>query len=101
MFAAPRTRRFAYPEPEPLNPPSPAEPSHSIVIIDDSPTVRAVAEAALRRHGYAAIAFAGGLEAVAAFTRQDVAVPDLVLLDIELPKMDGFQILQLLRAKDE
>jgi DNA-binding response OmpR family regulator len=101
MFAAPRTRRFAYPEPAQLNPPSPAEPSHSIVIIDDSPTVRAVAEATLRRCGYTATAFAGGFEALAAFTRQEVAVPDLVLLDIELPKMDGFQIAQVLRSKDE
>jgi DNA-binding response OmpR family regulator len=101
MFAAPRTRRFAYPEPTSLNPPSPAEPLHSIVIIDDSPTVRVVAEATLRRCGYATTAFAGGFEALAAFTRQEVAVPDLVLLDIELPKMDGFQIAQVMRSKDE
>ena len=99
MFAAPRTRRFAYPEPAPLHPPAPAEPSHSIVIIDDSPTVRAVTEATLRRCGYAVTAFAGGLEALAAFSRQEVAVPDLVLLDIEMPKMDGFEVAQTLRSK--
>jgi CheY-like chemotaxis protein len=101
MYTAPRTRFFTYPEPAPHEPPPPSEPSHSIVIIDDSPTVRTVTEASLRRCGYAVTAFTGGLEALAAFTRQEVAVPDLVLLDIEMPKMDGYQVVQVLRAKEE
>lgn len=101
MHAAPRTRRFAYPEPAPQEPPSPAEPSHSIIIIDDSLTVRTITGASLRRCGYAVTTFAGGLEALAAFTRHEVAVPDLVLLDIEMPKMDGYEVAHILRAKDE
>jgi twitching motility two-component system response regulator PilG len=101
MNPASRTRRFSYPEPVPLEPPPPDLPSHSIVIIDDSPTVRKVAEACLRRCGYAVTCFEDGLAALAAFTRQELAPPDLLLLDIELPKMSGYQIAQVLRSKEQ
>ncbi len=101
MYPAPRTRRFAFPEVAPLEPPVAGAPTHSIVVIDDSPTVRAVAEACLRRSGYAVTCFKDGFEALAAFTRQEVGIPDLVLLDIELPRMDGYRIAQVLTSKDE
>lgn len=101
MYAAPRTRRFAFPEVAPVEPPVAGEPTHSIVVIDDSPTVRAVAEACLRRSGYAVTCFKDGFEALAAFSRHEVAVPDLVLLDIELPRMNGYQIAHILTNKDQ
>jgi CheY-like chemotaxis protein len=102
MHPAPRTRRFAYPpEPDAPEPPPPNLPPRSVVIIDDSRTVRAVADACLSRCGYAVTGFAGGIEALAAFARQQVAVPDLVLLDIGMPKMRGYEVAQNLRSRPE
>jgi CheY-like chemotaxis protein len=101
MHPAPHTRRFAYPEPTAPELPPPGEPPRSVVIIDDSPTVRAVAEACLSRCGYAVTGFAGGIEALAAFTRRQVAVPDLVLLDIGMPKMKGYEVAHILRSRPE
>ncbi|HEV2236241.1 MAG TPA: response regulator [Ktedonobacterales bacterium] len=101
MYPAPHTRRFAYPEPAAPEPPPPGAQPPSVVIIDDSRTVRAVAEACLSRCGYAVTGFAGGIEALAAFTRQQVAVPDLVLLDIGMPQMHGYEVAQILRSRPE
>lgn len=101
MNPAPHTHRFSYPEPTPQEPAPPGEPPRSIVIIDDSRTVRAVAEGALTRCGYQVTSFAGGIEALAAFTRQQVAVPDLVLLDIGMPKMKGYEVAHMLRSRPE
>ncbi|MEM8930599.1 MAG: response regulator [Acidobacteriota bacterium] len=65
-----------------------------VLVVDDSPTVRTLVGATLEDAGYQ-IAHAGtGMEALAQLRKE---VPDLVLLDIGLPNMDGFQLCQLLR----
>jgi len=42
--------------------------------------------------------FPDGLSAITALTRGDVSVPDVLLLDIGLPKMDGYEIARILRT---
>lgn len=74
-------------------------PAASIMVIDDSMTVRAVIEASLRRHGFDVSSFPDGLAAMAALSRGEVPVPDLLLLDIGLPKMDGYEVARILRSK--
>ncbi|MEM8996059.1 MAG: response regulator [Acidobacteriota bacterium] len=65
-----------------------------ILVVDDSATVRMLVGAALEEGGYET-SFAGtGMEALAALRKQ---VPSLVLLDIGLPNMDGYQLCQLIR----
>ncbi|MEM1178335.1 MAG: response regulator [Acidobacteriota bacterium] len=74
-------------------PEEPEEQQH-ILVVDDSATVRMLVGTALEEGGYET-SFAGtGMEALAAL-RQNV--PALVLLDIGLPNMDGYQLCQLIR----
>lgn len=69
-----------------------------VMIIDDSPVVRKIIEATLRREGIRSISFADGIEALSALAEQNL-VPDLVLLDVGMPKLDGYQVAQLLKVR--
>jgi twitching motility two-component system response regulator PilG len=73
----------------------------NVMVIDDSMTVRTVIEATLQRDGYEVSSFTDGLAAMAAMSRGEVNVPDLLLLDIGLPKMDGYEVARILRGKGE
>ena len=69
-----------------------------VLVVDDSPTNRHVAAALLQKEGYAVTTAVDGedaLEKVAA-TR-----PPLVVLDIVLPKMNGYQVLRYLKTSPE
>ncbi|TYB49006.1 response regulator transcription factor [Actinomadura chibensis] len=66
-----------------------------LLVVDDEATVRELLSAALRFAGFAVASAATGAEAVAA---AESAPPDLVLLDIMLPDMDGFEVVRRLRA---
>ncbi len=70
------------------------------MVIDDSPTVRKIIETCLRREDFAVRGFTDGVEAMRWITNDPEArVPDLVLLDIGLPKMDGYEVARRLKAK--
>lgn len=66
-----------------------------IVVADDDPVLRAIVVAQLTRSGATVVAVVNGAEALAAARKADV---DLVLLDIEMPELDGFEVLEALRA---
>jgi len=67
-----------------------------IMLIDDEPDIRMVAELALNGVGsYSVQSFDNGRSACAAFTKQP---PQLVLLDVMMPQMDGPQTLSALRG---
>jgi chemosensory pili system protein ChpA (sensor histidine kinase/response regulator) len=59
------------------------------MVIDDSITMRKVTSRFLERHDMLVTAAKDGVEAVAKLEEQ---VPDLVILDIEMPRMDGFEV---------
>lgn len=65
--------------------------NESIMLIDDTPENLMVLTALLHQRGYKVSAFPQGRMAIAAAKRQP---PDLVLLDINMPEMDGFQFCQ-------
>ncbi len=69
-------------------------------IIDDSPTIRAVMSMYLRCHRITVRAFGDGVEAFRHLRQYPGPgdIPSLVLLDIELPRIDGYQVAQTLRA---
>jgi twitching motility two-component system response regulator PilG len=69
-----------------------------ILIIEDSVTVRTVLSVNLRRAGYQCVSFADGLSALRWLHQPATQVPSLLLLDLSLPGMDGYQIAQHIRA---
>ena len=72
--------------------------SKLVMIIDDSATVRKIVEVSLRREGIPSISYANGIEAIRALSERKHLVPDLVFLDIALPRMDGYKIAQYLKS---
>jgi CheY-like chemotaxis protein len=69
-----------------------------ILIADDNMQIRMLVKAALRSLGHELVEAVDGEEALeAALTR----VPDLVLLDVNMPKLDGWEVLHFLRARPE
>ncbi len=76
--------------------------SKLVMVIDDSPTVRKIVEVSLRREGLEVVSFPDGIEALRAVTSHQMErVPDLVVLDIDLPKMNGYEIARYLRSKPQ
>lgn len=69
-----------------------------ILVVDDSPTTRKVVVLTLKQKGYAIVEAQDGLEAL---SKIDEERPDLILLDIILPKMDGYKILSIIKENQE
>ena len=68
-----------------------------ILVVDDEPNIREVVELYLRREGYDVEVTADGAAALVALERK---LPDLVVLDLMLPEIDGLQIARILRQGD-
>ncbi len=66
-----------------------------VLVVDDSLTVRKITSRLLEREGYKALTAKDGLDALQVLS--DVN-PDLILLDIEMPRMDGFEFAKTLKA---
>ena len=64
------------------------------MVIDDDPVIREVLEFNLEARGYDVISYSNGKEALEALP---VEQPDLVLLDVIMPEMDGWEVLKLMR----
>lgn len=73
---------------------SKATQTKTVMVVDDSVTVRKVTTRLLERNGYEVITAKDGVDAIA--TLQDHK-PDVMLLDIEMPRMDGFEVATLVR----
>jgi CheY-like chemotaxis protein len=68
-----------------------------VLVVDDQPQNVRLLEALLSPHGYEVLQAASGAEALElAWGRQ----PDLVLLDVEMPGMDGYEVCRRLRADE-
>ncbi len=92
--------------PFPSNPPPaacmwPNEEADSrplIMVIDDSRTMRTILQVALGREGYTVHSFADGVAAMRWLSQPGSRLPDLVLLDVGLPKLDGFEVTRRLKS---
>lgn len=70
----------------------------TILVVEDSSTTRKVITVTLKRNGYRIIEAVDGLEALSRISEYK---PDLVLLDLILPKMDGYKILSIIKGNRE
>lgn len=71
---------------------------HKILIVDDEPDIRELIEYNLKKEGYQVYTASNGLEGVAEAKR---VLPDLIILDIMMPKMDGIEACRILRTMNE
>ncbi|MCW0379084.1 Sensor histidine kinase RcsC [Xanthomonas sacchari] len=94
---APLVRRFLA---QPLRPVVEAAPTEQrrvplVMVVDDSLTMRKVTGRVLERHNFDVVSARDGVEAL---ERLEERVPDLMLLDIEMPRMDGYELATAMRA---
>jgi two-component system, OmpR family, response regulator MprA len=73
------------------------ETSSRILVVDDEPAVREALRAGLEFEGYEVIVAADGLGALEAIAKQ---IPDAIVLDVMMPRMDGLTVLRRLRSFD-
>ena len=66
-----------------------------VMVVDDSLTMRKVTGRVLERHNFEVVVARDGVEAL---ERLEERVPDLMLLDIEMPRMDGYELATAMRA---
>jgi len=66
-----------------------------VMVVDDSLTMRKVTARVLERHNFDVAVARDGVEALEKMEEQ---VPDLMLLDIEMPRMDGYELAKIMRA---
>ena len=69
----------------------------TIMVVDDSVTVRKVTSRVLERKGFRVITAKDGIEATDMLAQ---VKPDLMLLDIEMPRMDGFEVARVVRESE-
>ncbi len=69
----------------------------TILVVDDSATVRKLISGKLEKCGHTVLSAVDGMDAL---EKINEAVPDLILLDINMPRMDGYQVCKLIRGND-
>lgn len=75
--------------------PRPDEASSVLLIVDDYPENLISMRALLQRHDWQVMTAASGVEALGLLLEHDI---DLVLLDVQMPEMDGFEVARLMRG---
>jgi signal transduction histidine kinase len=70
----------------------------SILVVDDDPVVRSLMQATLERDGFTVIEARDGVEACRLYEEHH---PDLLLVDLVMPHMDGFELCRVLRGRAE
>ncbi len=72
--------------------------SERILIVDDDPWILRMVSAILEKKGYAIVTATDGEEGL---LRADQCRPDLIISDVMMPKMDGWQMVKTLRSRSE
>jgi DNA-binding response OmpR family regulator len=73
-------------------------PEHTILVVEDEPSIREVISLYMKRAGFQVIEARDGQEAIRFLENNH---PDLVILDLMLPNIDGFEITKQLRSKGD
>lgn len=69
-----------------------------ILVVDDSPTVRKLISGKLEKSGHVVVCASDGVEAL---EQLESDMPDLVLLDITMPRMDGYEVCKQIRSNPQ
>lgn len=85
------------PDEQPAPPDAPALTGPRVLVVDDSPTVRKLVASTLESRGYRVACAASGYEAVEILSQ---ATPDALVIEIDLPRLDGLHLCKLLRSQD-
>lgn len=76
-----------------------------VLVVDDSPTIRKAVSIILEKEGYEVVTAADGVQALSKLnspTSELVGqMPDLILLDITMPHMDGYQVCKIIKGNNE
>ena len=73
-----------------------------ILVVDDERDIREVVKTTLQDNGYKVVEASDGVEAYAAAADAAVAEkPDLIVLDLMLPKLNGFEVLEKLKQNPQ
>lgn len=76
----------------------PSQDGKTILIVEDNPVNQKLFLVVLRRHGYRLLTAVDGEEALRVATSE---IPDLILMDLQLPKLNGYAVNQRLKACPE
>ncbi|SDQ42076.1 chemosensory pili system protein ChpA (sensor histidine kinase/response regulator) [Pseudoxanthomonas sp. CF385] len=97
LDAAPLVRRHLSQPAQPAQPTAAVEQRRVplVMVVDDSLTMRKVTSRVLERHNFEVAAARDGVEAL---EKLEERVPDLMLLDIEMPRMDGYELATAMKA---
>ncbi len=69
----------------------------TVLIVDDEPDTLELVKLVLERGGFKTVSAASGIEAL---REVDVSKPDIVLLDIMMPDMDGWEVFRKIKEKN-
>ena len=72
--------------------------TQKILIVDDEPNIVVPLQFLMERNGYETVVAQSGEEALEAIAKEN---PDLILLDIMLPGIDGFEVCEIVKLKPE
>jgi CheY-like chemotaxis protein len=81
-----------------MSAPPQAEYGKHVLVVDDSPSVRRVVSNMLKQRGWEVQMARDGVEALEMISHQ---TPAAVLLDIEMPRMDGYELIATIRAQEQ
>lgn len=91
-------KQVVRPEPVKLEKPNVEEDEPgTVMVVDDSITMRKVTGSMLQRNGYNILTAKDGVDALAVI---ELTRPDIILLDIEMPRMDGFEFARHVRNNE-
>ena len=70
----------------------------TILVVDDSPTIRKLVSMTLESRGYGVVVACDGVDGLA---KMHEGLPDLILSDISMPKLDGYQFCKVVKSNKE
>ena len=72
----------------------------NVLVVDDDPAIREIVTMALEDEGYDAVTARDGQDALEVLARMNGAPPDVIILDMNMPRVNGWEFARLYRESD-